>query len=87
VLRTSLKLETLDAAATVKAYKQLAQAERVFRGLNTVDMEARPIHHRRADRVRAHVYLGRSRCRPHLDRRQSPALNSSPAQGPDQTHR
>jgi hypothetical protein len=57
VLRTSLKPETLDAAATVKAYKQLAQAERAFRSLKTVDIEVRPIHHRRADRVRAHVFL------------------------------
>ena len=57
VLRTSLKPETLDAAATVKAYKQLAQAERAFRSLKTVDIAVRPIHHRRADRVRAHVFL------------------------------
>jgi Transposase DDE domain len=57
VLRTSLAPVTLDAAATVKAYKQLAQAERAFRSLKTVDIEVRPIHHRRADRVRAHVFL------------------------------
>jgi Transposase DDE domain len=57
VLRTSLAAETLDAAATVKAYKQLANAERAFRSLKTVDIEVRPIHHRRVDRVRAHVFL------------------------------
>ena len=57
VLRTSLTAETLDAAATVKAYKQLATAERAFRSLKTVDIEVRPIHHRRVDRVRAHVFL------------------------------
>jgi hypothetical protein len=57
VLRTSLAPATLDAAATVKAYKQLAHAERAFRSLKTVDIEVRPIHHRRADRVRAHVFL------------------------------
>jgi hypothetical protein len=57
VLRTSLKPETLDAFSTVKAYKQLAQAERAFRTLKTVDLEVRPIHHRRAHRVRAHVFL------------------------------
>src|SRR5579863_2419846 len=33
VLRTSLKPETLDAAATVKTYKQLAQVERAFRSI------------------------------------------------------
>ena len=57
VLRTSLKPETLDDSSTVKAYKQLAQAERAFRNLKTVDLEVRPIHHRRAHRVRAHVFL------------------------------
>jgi len=57
VLRTSVAPATLDAAATVKAYKQLAHAERAFRSLKTVDIEVRPIHHRRADRVRAHVFL------------------------------
>ena len=55
VLRTSLEPATLDAAA--KAYKQLAHAERAFRSLKTVDIEVRPIHHRRPDRVRAHVFL------------------------------
>ena len=57
VVRTSLEAETLDAGATVKAYKQLASAERAFRSLKTVDIEVRPIHHRRVDRVRAHVFL------------------------------
>ena len=51
VLRTSLKPETLDATSTVKTYKQLAQVERAFRSLKTVDIEVRPIHHRRSDRV------------------------------------
>jgi hypothetical protein len=57
VVRTSLKPETLDATSTVKAYKQLANVERAFRSLKTVDIEVRPIHHRRSDRVRAHVFL------------------------------
>jgi transposase len=57
VLRTSLKPETLDAPSTVKTYKQLAQVERAFRSLKTVDIEVRPIHHRRPHRVRAHVFL------------------------------
>jgi hypothetical protein len=57
VLRTDLKSETLDATATVRAYKDLATVERAFRSLKTVDLEVRPIHHRRAQRVRAHVLL------------------------------
>jgi hypothetical protein len=57
VLRTSLPAETLDAGATVLAYKALAHIERAFRSLKAVDLEVRPVHHRRADRVRAHVFL------------------------------
>lgn len=57
VLRTSLAPEALDATATVRAYKQLAGVERAFRSIKTIDLEVRPIHHRRSDRVRAHVLL------------------------------
>ena len=57
VLRTDLERKTLDATATVGAYKGLATVERAFRSIKTVDLEVRPIHHRRAHRVRAHVLL------------------------------
>ena len=57
VIRTSLPDGQLDAAATVAAYKDLARAERAFRSIKTVDLEIRPIHHRTAERVRAHVFL------------------------------
>ncbi|MGB9028270.1 MAG: IS1634 family transposase, partial [Rhodomicrobium sp.] len=57
VLRTSVPAETLDTAAAVSAYKSLAQVERAFRSIKTVDLEVRPIHHRLAGRVRAHVFL------------------------------
>jgi hypothetical protein len=57
VLRTSVPAATLDAAATVLAYKSLAQVERAFRALKTVALEVRPVHHRLAGRVRAHVFL------------------------------
>jgi transposase len=57
VLRTDLKPEALDATATVRAYKDLAAVERAFRSLKTADLEVRPIHHRLAQRVRAHVFL------------------------------
>jgi hypothetical protein len=57
VLRTDIEPKTLDAISTVRAYKDLAHVERAFRSLKTVDLEVRPIHHRRADRLRAHVLL------------------------------
>ncbi len=57
VLRTNAPAETLDAAAVVATYKSLAQVERAFRSVKTVDLDVRPVHHRLAGRVRAHVFL------------------------------
>jgi Transposase DDE domain len=57
VLRTNVPTEVLDTTTTVLAYKALAGVERAFRSIKTVDLEIRPIHHRLADRVRAHVFL------------------------------
>jgi len=57
VLRTSLPVELADATGTVRAYKSLAQVERAFRCIKTVDLELRPVFHWTAPRVRAHVLL------------------------------
>jgi hypothetical protein len=57
VIRTSAPADTLDPAAAVTAYKNLAHVERDFRSLKTDDLHLRPIHHRLEDRVRAHVLI------------------------------
>jgi len=57
VVRTSLPVEALDDAATVRGYKSLALVERAFRCIKTMDLQVRPVHHWLADRVRAHVFL------------------------------
>jgi hypothetical protein len=57
VVRTSVSSDTLSPARTVGAYKSLAGMERAFRSLKTVDLYVRPIGHRLAERVRAHVFL------------------------------
>src|SRR5437660_1262294 len=57
VIRTSLPAETFDDAETVRSYKSLALVERAFRCIKTVDLHVRPVYHRLADRVRAHVFL------------------------------
>ena len=57
VVRTSLAETQLDAEATVRAYKRLSAVERAFRSLKTVDLKVRPVFHRTAERVRAHVLL------------------------------
>jgi len=57
VVRTNVPAKALDDAATVGAYKKLAQIERAFRSLKTLDIHLRPIFHWTAPRVRAHVLL------------------------------
>jgi len=57
VVRTNVTPEALDSSSTVRAYKSLANVERAFRSLKTVELEIRPIHHRLVHRVRAHVLL------------------------------
>jgi hypothetical protein len=57
VIRTSLPAATMDAADTVRAYKDLARVERAFRTLKSVDLQIRPVHHWIEPRVRAHVLL------------------------------
>ena len=57
VVRTSLAETRLDAEGAVRAYKRLTAVERAFRSLKTVDLKVRPVFHRTADRVRAHVLL------------------------------
>ena len=56
VLRTSLPADTLATNDVVLRYKNLADVERFFRTLNT-ELDVRPIRHRLADRVRAHLFL------------------------------
>lgn len=58
VVRTSVPRRELDETAVVKAYKSLATVERAFRCIKGFDdLALRPIHHRKAERVRAHVLL------------------------------
>lgn len=57
VIRTSVSTQQLSTEDTVLSYKRLAQVERAFRSLKTVDLKVRPIYHRLADRVRAHVFI------------------------------
>ena len=57
VIRTSVDARQMDAPDCVRNYKALANVERAFRSLKTVDLKVRPIHHRTADRVRAHILL------------------------------
>ena len=57
IIRTSVAAKQMDAPQCVRNYKALANVERAFRSLKTIDLKVRPIHHRTADRVRAHIFL------------------------------
>lgn len=58
VVRTSVSKTKLSERAVVKAYKSLATVERAFRCFKGIeDLALRPIHHRNAERVRAHVLI------------------------------
>lgn len=57
IIRTSVSAAQMNSAEYVRNYKSLANVERAFRSLKTVDLKVRPIHHRTADQVRAHIFL------------------------------
>ena len=57
IIRTSVKAERMDAPTCVRTYKSLAQVERAFRSIKTMDLKVRPIHHHLEGRVRAHIFL------------------------------
>jgi transposase len=57
VLRTSLGQESMETPEAIHAYKGLSKVETAFKQLKTEDLEIRPVFHRLADRVRAHVFL------------------------------
>jgi len=57
IIRTSVAAARMEAADCVRNYKALANVERAFRSLKTMDLKVRPIHHRTADCVRAHILL------------------------------
>ncbi len=46
-----------DSQQAVRHYKELANVERAFRSLKSVDLKIRPIHHHLEERVCAHVFL------------------------------
>ena len=57
VIRTNVAAARAGAEDAVRHYKSLSKVERAFRCLKSVDLKLRPIHHRTANRVRAHVLL------------------------------
>ncbi len=63
-IRSSVPKETMTAEKLVSTYKSLAQVERAFRRLKSIDLYVRPIYHFNDDRIRAHVFLASLRSQP-----------------------
>ena len=57
IIRTSVPKEKSSAVDTVRTYKSLSAVERAFRCFKTVDLQVRPIGHRKPERVRAHISI------------------------------
>ena len=57
IIRTSEPADKLDTDEVVRSYKRLTQVERAFQSFKSIDLMVRPIRHRTADRVRAHIFL------------------------------
>ena len=57
VIRTDLPQEEMSVDEAVTTYKRLSVVERAFRCMKSMDLKVRPIHHRKEERVRAHVFV------------------------------
>ena len=57
VIRSNTPAASRSAAELVRAYKDLRFVEQLFRTLKGVDLAARPIHHRKADRTTSHLFI------------------------------
>jgi hypothetical protein len=57
VIRSNTPAASRSAADLVRTYKDLRYVEQLFRTLKGVDLAARPIHHRKADRTTSHLFI------------------------------
>lgn len=57
IIRTDVPVKRMTSDQVVQTYKSLGDVERAFRNLKTVQIEIRPVCHKKDDRIRAHVFL------------------------------
>ena len=57
VIRSNTPAASRSAAELVRTYKDLRFVEQLFRTLKGVDIAARPIHHRKAERTTTHLFI------------------------------
>ncbi len=57
VIVTDVPPERMARAEVVASYKKLSFVEQAFRNLKTVQLEVRPVYHKKDERIRAHVFI------------------------------
>jgi hypothetical protein len=57
VIKTTVSAAAMDKHEVVGRYKSLSRVEQAFRNLKTVSLDLRPVHHKKDERIRAHVFL------------------------------
>jgi len=57
IITSTVQPEDMTTHEVVQSYKKLILVEKAFRNLKTVQLEIRPIYHKKDDRIRAHVFL------------------------------
>lgn len=57
IITSNVRPEDMTAVEIVESYKKLMSVEKAFRNLKTVQLEIRPIYHKKDDRIRAHIFL------------------------------
>lgn len=57
VISSDVPVQKMAKAELVAAYKKLELVEVAFRNLKTVQLEVRPVYHKKDERIRSHVFL------------------------------
>jgi len=57
VVASDVPPEQMAKAQVVASYKRLSFVEQAFRNLKTVQLELRPVYHKKDQRIRAHVFI------------------------------
>ena len=57
VIKTTVSAEAMEKDEIVARYKSLAQVEQAFRNMKSVSLKMRPVHHKKDERIRAHVFI------------------------------
>ena len=57
VIKTTVSAEVMNKDEVVARYKSLSQVEQAFRNMKSVSLKMRPVHHKKDERIRAHVFI------------------------------